>query len=1047
MIKHKKTILAFLSVAFVTVMLLGASLFFPKTAKAEPLPAEDYRATNSCVLDSVFELPKRSYTLNDETKEAKTVLVSPTEIAYDCEQVVLNEAGVWTLEFSVDFDKRYVFTEEFTVNKYTYEVTSGSVSVGRSELFPDSGEGLLVQINKDAEFRYNEIIDLRGKTSADNILEFGFMPAAVGTAQVSTVYITLTDIYNPDNYARVIVHNPNNKDLNAYPGTSTLAATFAGQEVWLGHQHVYDDGRHYIQSTSPYYGTYTRLSFDGYKHTLDRGADSICQISYDYEDKAVFTNTKRWGRSATGKYKTLIADLDDLDYSNTKLSATGTGKGFSEAFSGFTTGEVYLSISCEGYVASTCGFFIKSICDADFSQVKTYDYAAPILTIDTEGYSVDALPEAEVGRAYKIFDAFAVDNVTIIEPSIKVYYMRGSSKLSRVSIVNGTFTPTIAGKYCIEYSAVDGSGNQTAKTLYLNAVADVALPELEFIGVYEQEGFVGTTITFADAETISYSGNAVLLTQVLMDGEIVAEGVDKLTVLKEGTYLVKYLVQDYLGQDNFATYSITVVKSNNPIIATEPVLPKALLDGATYTLPIITAKDYFASDAGEDVVSTITVLDGDGTRELNQGSFTVKAGNRTTAIIRYEFVSASGSAELVYELPIVEVENFENDLVKYFVASNGSTVTQLKNSVLLSYTNNSTVDYIKSIPLLNTRFIFHIYNDGENVHDNGKGIEVVLTDTLDKTKQIRISLTVSDDSGAEYYYLSVNGGKMYMVAGNFYTDKQIDFYYNNVNRYVKIASTVIYLDDVIENGAFEGFSNEQAYLSIRAVGVDEAVNKPFGVELLQIDTQPFAKTDADYIAPVIVINGETESQYEQGSIIQTFTAFGIDILQENVSCTMTVTDPSGEIITDINNKPLSNVPADAVYAIKLEQYGNYRIRYTAVDSAGRKTNRNLLYYVADLEMPTITIAGTTYKCKVNQEVKLPSITISDNVTSVEKLVCYVMYKDPNGRTYLISDVVKSGDEVNASFKFNQVGKWTITYLVYDENFNVTMQDIDVFVEA
>ena len=647
MVKNKKIILLILSIVCTALMGLGVFWFLPSTSvKAEPLPAEQYTQPGTYVLDSVFELPKRSYTLNEETKEAKTVLVSPSEIAYDGSQVVLNETGVWTLEFSVMFDKLYVFTEEFTVNRYTYEVTSGSITVGTSSLFPESGEGLVIQLEKDAEFRYNEVIDLRGMTAAENVIEFGLMPSALGITQVSTVYITLTDIYDSDNYVRIIAHNPNVKDTNAYPGRGTLAATFTGQDVWLGHQQVYTDGRHYIQSKSPYYGTYTKLSFDGYKHSMDKGSDSICQIGYDYADMAVHSKTKGWFGSATGKYSTLVADLDDLDYTNTKLSSTGTGKGFSDAFKGFTTGEVYLSISCEGYSSNTCGLFIKSICDADFSQVKSYDYAAPILTIDTEGYDVEVLPLAEVGSAYEIFDAVALDNETVIQPDVKVYYMRGSSRLSRVSVANNAFIPTIAGKYCIEYTAVDGSGNQTSKTLYINAVEDVALPEIELVGDYDKEAFVGETVKLANVESVAYSGNTSLSIKVVFNGQVVVENSNTFVAEREGTYTVDYVVKDYIGQEKMETYSIVVVKSQNPIIVNEPVLPNAFIDGATYSLPIIFAKDYYTTETVKDVVSKISVTDGDGTRELSDGVFTASAGNKAHVSVRYEFVSKSGAAEL-----------------------------------------------------------------------------------------------------------------------------------------------------------------------------------------------------------------------------------------------------------------------------------------------------------------------------------------------------------------------------------------------------------------
>ena len=912
MIKTKKVTLFILSTIFIVLMALGG-YFFSSVAKVkaeEPIPAEEYAQTGAYVLNTSYDLPKRSYTLDGETKEAKTVLVSPTEIAYDGERVVLNETGTWTLEFSVSFDgKYYVFTEEFNVNRYTYEVSSGSVSTGRSNMFPGSGEGLLIQLDRNAEFRYNEVIDLNGKTLKDNIIEFGLMPSSIGVAEVSEVRIKLTDIYDANNHIMIIAHNPNNEAANTYIGRGTLAATFTGQDVWLGHQQMYNDGSHYIQSNSLYYGSYTKLSFDGVVPSAASYGEGITQISYDYEEKEVHSKSKHWYGNASGKYTTLVADLDDLNYTNVKLNSTNSGKGFSEAFKGFTTGEVYLSISCTGYTGDACGLFIKSICGADFSQVKSYDDSEPILTIDTEGYDSSDLPVAEVGKAYKIFNATAQDNATIINPSVKVYYMRSASKLARISVINGAFIPTMKGMYCIEYSAIDGSGNQAMKTIYVNAVEDVALPDVQFVGNYLQEAFVGETSALASLESDAYSGKSTVRTQVLFNEEIVAENEAEFVAHREGVYVVKGIAADYIGQEQSVTYYIEISKSKNPIIVNEPVLPNMFIDGATYSLPVISAKDYYSVEQGQDVIAQITVTDGSGTKVLGDGMFEVQAGSKKNVTVRYDFVSKSGEAYLEYEIPIIKIENLETDLVNYFITEGDCEVIQLKESVLLSYQESCSVHFVKSIPVLNTRFLFRIYNDGKTLYDNGTGIEIVLTDTLDKAKQIKISLSVEDHSGAEYYNLSINDGKKYIVSGDFYNAGQIEFYYNNVSGYVKVGSNIIYLSEIVPVEQFNGFSNEQAYLSIRGLGVATMNDKAFGVEVVRIGSQLFAKTDGDYIAPEIVVLGETESRYELGEVVQTFAAFGVDVLQENVSCTMTVTDPSGEIIRDIKNVRLSNVPA------------------------------------------------------------------------------------------------------------------------------------------
>ena len=93
-------------------------------------------------------------------------------------------------------------TNEFVVKNPAYSVSGQKsyVSFGNNALVSDEIEGINLSLKNGDTFNFGKIIDLNEFTKDDKLIKFYFTPENVGSAEVTNLYVKLTDIYDENNY-------------------------------------------------------------------------------------------------------------------------------------------------------------------------------------------------------------------------------------------------------------------------------------------------------------------------------------------------------------------------------------------------------------------------------------------------------------------------------------------------------------------------------------------------------------------------------------------------------------------------------------------------------------------------------------------------------------------------------------------------------------------------------------------------------------------------------------------------------------------------------
>ena len=151
------------------------------------------------------------------------------------------------------------------------------------------------------------------------------------------------------------------------------------------------------------------------------------------------------------------------------------------------------------------------------------------------------------------------------------------------------------------------------------------------------------------------------------------------------------------------------------------------------------------------------------------------------------------------------------------------------------------------------------------------------------------------------------------------------------------------------------------------------------------------------------------------------TAF--DILDKNVTVTLTVRKPDGSLVYE----------GDDGYALSVKESGEYSVEYTATDSANNIRKLISSVYVTDLESPTIEVGGIAKTVKAGDEITLPKATITDNDTAAENIISYVYVLKGNNRKEIVGE----------TYKFTTAGEYKIRYVAYDVNQNYTVVEFTV----
>lgn len=993
----KTALIAALFVLFAFSALMFALLSQNTDARAELLGAD---LAAEYAYGTELEIPQATLGVNGKQLATESIVNFPGGSSYRKTTVVLNEMGKYTVEYRAqDGDREYREFKTFSVYRNLFDIEGGvgaSATYTPSPLAPET-QGINVRFTSGSTFYYHQVIDLNALDGNTPFVTAFISPEQKGVIEGYTLYFRLTDIYDPENY---VTFRCNSSRAGMHHGVTYILCGGADQALtgveWGWNRVHVNNIFGYPVNCSFYAQTTAEPDLPAEKN----------QLTLYFDNETMIAKADR-----SSSY---IVDLDDPTY-------------FTDPFTGFTTGEVTLSVWADDYLKSSFGLEITSVADHDISADRLADTEGPEITVDYGDY--DEAPRGLAGYDYPLFEATAYD-VYSGEEEVRanVYMNYYDADRTDCYVENGVFKPLLPGTYIIEYSATDDVGNVSVKTVEIEVRSQAAAVE---VSVDENEqtesGYVGTRIPIASANVIGGIGETSMHVVVTdMQGkEAVCDGMSFITE-SAGTYLVKYIASDFVNQQDTYEYQVNVTINDAPVFGSDPMLPQTVFTDFEYTLPALQAYSYAGGKHEAEV--TVSVEDAAGRRELGPDLTVMFSANSDAdeVTVTYTAVDGDKRTSASYTLDCVRAKDEEGrlELSNYF-SINGFEVTPGD-----SYTA-FTAD--GSVPVASLQFRNYLLDDDLSLNfnvDTAKNKFSSLTVRL--TDSLGTSVTAVLSKEGTSVRLSV--GTMSMLMTQSFTDSLrsgFNFLFDQENKRLT-ADGVNYLPVLAtEDGSvFEGFSGHMVYLSVEMQGI----SGESALQIISINSQEITNTPLDIVRPRIYIEGVYGGAYDIGEEVVLNMAYAADVVDPNPTLTVRVTDPDGQVVTSTDGEVLDNVPVVYGQTIRLDKYGSYRVLYTSTDASGRG-ERTVSYNISviDAVAPVITLqAAMKSEYKLGDTVVIPQVTLSDNESAAENIRLYKYLVLPSGRIVEIP-----GNSFIASY----IGNIAVRYVAFDEAGNQTICEI------
>ncbi len=960
------------------------------------------------------------------------------------ETVVGLNDGRWTPEAKFNFAKNGTYDVKYTrgASVYTlkafiaeYESMDGFLSVADSidvtydasapaymKTGDAAGEGIkftwttggTININKEFDatmFDWNRDIvkvvvtpkvksDYVGETCPDSAYEFERVTVRLYDAEDSNIYIDLF--------------------ANASKFGNNTGFTSAAANGQVFNNRKVKDGTYSYGTYASNNGVATHVTFDGQQSTA-------FVPYYNNETYEVAVAKSFYKNQYTALDKFIIRDLD----------AEGEIQADEIPFAGFPSGKVKISITVTDALHDDASIILYEVMEQKVAGETIEDVTAPEI-VDLQNFN-EIKPLAQAGKEFPFPKVYAYDMMDG-DVTDKVTATITAPGGTPVAITEDSFVPTALGTYTYTVTAVDELLNSSTKTFTFEAIKKLQNVYVDLKGAYPTTARVGDSVKVIDYEAGGGSGEiSAEVFAFAPDGSEVDLSTSTINFTMQGLYEITYRVSDYIGVKNIKYY-ISVAYSDTPVISKVNV-PVAILAGKSITLPKPTAYDYY-SYIGERHEADIEVyVTEPGKQPVKLGADykftpTVESGNITVEYKAKALLdSTKVSAPDTYTMKVVK----PTTLADYFIKSEGLSVSYEKadgfteEAIFMTSTSGSSLTFINPLPAIG--FTATIAGVGMNSMNN---VDVILTDSVDPNQKVVINI----DTSATRAKVRINGGEAKDAAGEF-SQRGFALSYKAGNRvYDAENNSLGTVRNTVYGEAFNGFTSGKVYMEIVVNGVGENYAK-FAVR--QLVNQPrFTKALKDNQAPFISLAGEYTLYNTYGSEVVLHSAVAADILDPNAQVFLTVVKPDGETL-------FNNVPIDTPKALTLEQYGTYKLTYSAKDSSGNVMAAPYNLVAHDTVKPTIEVEGairTTYR--VGDKLVLNKVKVSDNVTKPEDMIAYATITEHFthiDQIYVLSEYGDKNEETGETndFTFKSVGTYTLRIFVRDGAYNFSYIDATITV--
>ncbi|MBQ8374302.1 MAG: hypothetical protein IJX98_01860 [Clostridia bacterium] len=971
----KGLLIGLLSVCAAALIGVSAGVSSPvKEVQAELIGST---VRDNYTLGEAFTMPSSvTVETGDGSYEAtEGYIVYPDGLAYSGSSFALNTCGQYKVVYQTTVGgTRYVAEKSFFVEEGVYSVgAASSVSYGAlNSNFSSFGltEGLLLEMASDDTFYYKKPINIYEDTW-NEIIAFNCIQEKVN---VGIITIRLTDCYDSSNYMDLIYHKLEESYLCIRAGAQGQAS------VGLAINGNPNAGKTFIDGTQ--YNIFRNTNGTGIASNRYTGTKNNIKL---YLDTTSRKDIRVYVETAPETVRSSLV----TEFNNPAL--------YNYEFNGFTTGEVFLSVSATSYSGVTSApIQIGSIMgvQGEALQAAAYtDEQNPTVKVDENAIGARLV----AGATVSVPKATAYDPSGIAgEVNYSVYYNYGTDQQSLISVSNGQFIPKNLGKYTVEYSAKDTFGNVGTATLDMYAVKE-GTSGIDFTNADRTNADAGDQVDFGGYQAKGVNGDVtVSVTITLPSGKtVVLDGEDKTLLLeKAGVYGVVYAYTDgvysYVHEYELNAASVGKLAFNGNI-----VLPKYLIKNAEYSIE--GAKAYRFTDGAPMEVERVCSVSYDGgiTWTACDGE-QVEITGSNTAKFRY----ACKDDPTVYieseEVMIVDV-NYTPDIAtdvldvgSYFVGNATATASNSYVQYVPKAAGDTTLDFINPISLSNFEFGFFLPTASKL-----SALTLTLTDYYNRKAAITFTLTKRDG----VCYFSADGGAETRLASDYHSGGKASVLYNLSQIAINATDRIAYN---------RSFTTDKCLLSVTMKGADTATQ----LQISQICKQDFRTMRNDTIAPMIYASMPEEIAALGDTVVipaPTFTDVLTPIL--NKDCFVTVY---------LDGTLLKQSVSDftQTYSLDLEAYGNYQIVYSCEYGGKKPYAITLVVSVIDNIAPEITITRYQSSIAVDEKIAV-EFSVSDNVTASEDISRWMMIMDEN------NVLVKSVNLAEGTVKLQEAGTYTV----------------------
>ncbi len=926
--------------------------------------------------------------------------------------VTLGVAGNYSAvyEYSIG-DKKYTISKEFKVVEGSWDITSEDSTISFGGINTHAGaQGLNLTLVRGDTFTFSKPIKLSSDGPTDIITFFpelfkGTVPF-VGYDKVdkahhdaNRVIVTMTDCYDPNISISMILY------FDTVPSNGVYVRTIAtGQGEYglrkdppahLKLPEVIIDGDTYGFYKGEWGGSFFSAGAD--KNTTN------VTWSFDATTNRVYISA---GTQQKTQFKNLVNDLCNKDIS-------------AGMFPGFTTNDVYVSVTVADFVTNSTSFEIESIGDVsgkDLASLVYLDKVAPTVKIDA---AVEKELYIQKGKEFTLFNANAYDNNLVGSVSKRVYYNYGTSMQSSVVVKDGKFTPTQIGVYTIEYSAKDSFGNVGTATVEVTVIDE---PVMLFSVEKVTSAVAGKVIYLPKYQAESKNGE-VEIKITASNGSDEPEEINPLTnqftPKSVGKYTISYAYTDGVDSQVFS-YEMDVAVNPDYGFIELPKTEDVYIKGVTYHLDEINAYS-FTGDEPVPVGVTVYVKFDGGEYKKVEDIKNVYIDGSSTVQFKYE---ASATAYLETEVKSILDVGYDSVIkMESFFAGNFTAIPDVNYMEFASnaFTGDNELKFLNKLatPLFSLTYSLP---EAQNI----SSYDIILTDESGN----RVVLTHKMFGGV--LCVSVNGGSEVALSGTMSDGAERTVSYDQRTKQFVFSDK----STMVSTG-FDGEFGDYCTFSLALRGLAGSAK----IRIIRIQNQLICSDEWDYSDPQIY--AQTAKGYvEVNSEITVFAGITSDALFPVAlrDFTVSVRCPDGSYAVDKDGVEIKGVPANKDYTFVLTQFGDYRVEYSSKDACGRSGSTRYIITSTDVICPELSFndgstSETIQTMKLGYKYNIKAFTVTDNDTAPEDIKTHILVYNSNGQLIVLDkqEITLTDEGVYTVYVYSFDSAGNSTYISYQIN--------------